>query len=177
MISRRGVGEEVGRVQARAVPQLVEIAVELIRPGFGDVVDLRRAVAPLIDGVGKGVDGHFRNGVEAEDEVGGEPAVQIGQRIVGFQAVDDVAVGKRRQAVELDVAVSVRAAHKIIAAARRVDEGARGKLQRVGEIAAGIGKIFERWALRVVEVLAFSGLRMATWPVTSILSLIARPAA
>ena len=125
MVSRRGVGEEVGRIQSRAVPQFVKIPMELVRSGFGDVIHLGRSVAPLIDRIGKGVDGDFRNRIESQDEVGGEPAVQIGQGIVGFKPIHDIAVGKRRQAVELHVAVAVRSAHKIIATSRRIDQRAR----------------------------------------------------
>ena len=79
-----------------------------------------------------------------EDEVGGEPAVEIRQWIVGLQAVDDVAVGERGQAVEFHVAVSVGATDEIVAAAGGVDQRAGGELQRVGQVAAGIGKIFKR---------------------------------
>ena len=128
----------------RAVPQFVEISVKLVGAGFGDVVDLGRSVSSLIHGIGKGVDGHFGDRIQPQDEVGGEAAVQVGERIVGFQPIDDVAVGQRRQAVEFHVAIAVRAAHEIVAAARRVDERAGGKLQRVGQIAAGIGKVFQR---------------------------------
>ena len=52
VISRRRIGEKIGGVEARAVPEFVEISVKLVRAGLGDVVHLRRAVAPLIHGVG-----------------------------------------------------------------------------------------------------------------------------
>jgi len=35
--------------------------VEPVRAGFGYVVDLSRAVPPLIDGIEKGVDGYLRD--------------------------------------------------------------------------------------------------------------------
>ncbi len=110
MISGRGVGKEIRRVQLRAVPQLVQISVKLIGPGFGDVVDLRRAIPALIHRVGNRVDGHLRDGIQSQDQIGGKAAVQVGQRIVGLQAVDNIAVGKRWQAVELHVAVTIGAA-------------------------------------------------------------------
>ena len=101
---------------------------ELIRARLGDVIDLGCSVPPLIDRVRKGVDGYLRNGVQTQNQVSREAAVQIGQGVVRFESVNDVAVRERRESVELHVAVSVRAPHEIIAAACRVDEGARGKL-------------------------------------------------
>ena len=138
-----GVGKEIGGVESRAVPQLVEVSVKPVGPGLGDVVDLRSAVPALIDGVGERVDGHLRDGIQSQHQIGGKAAVQVGQRIVGFQAIDDVAVRERRQAVELHVAIAVRAADEVVAAAGRVDERAGGELQRVGHVAARIRKVFE----------------------------------
>src|ERR1700691_3969465 len=60
VISRSGIREIVGGVELRAVPQLVQVSVKLVRSRFGNVVDLRRSVAPLIDGIGKRIDRHFR---------------------------------------------------------------------------------------------------------------------
>jgi len=45
LVAGRGIGEEIGCVEARAVPEFVKVAVETIAAGFGDVVDLRGAVA------------------------------------------------------------------------------------------------------------------------------------
>ena len=166
MVSRRRVREIVGGVEARAVPQLVEISVKLIRAGFGDVVDLRRAVPPLIHGVGKRVHGHFRDGIQSQHQIRRKSAVQIGQRIVGFQAVHDVAVRKRRQPVELHVAVAVRAADEIVAAARRVDQRPGGKLQRVRQIAARIRKIFQRGRIEIrggIRILRIDERRRAAY--------------
>ena len=89
---------------------------KLVGAGLGDVVDLGSAVSSLIHGIGKGVDRHVRDRIQSQDEVGGEAAIQIGQRVVGFQSIDDVAVRQGRQTVEFDVAVSIRAAHEIVAA-------------------------------------------------------------
>ena len=75
-------------------------------------------------------------------QIGRKAAIQIRQRIVGFQAIDDIAVGERRQAIELHVAVTVRAADEVVAAARGVDERASGKLQRIGHVATRIRKVF-----------------------------------
>ena len=129
VISRRGVREIVGRVELRAVPQLIQISVKLVGAGFRDVVDLRRSIPSLIDGIGKRVDRHFRDGIQSEHEVGRKPAVQIGQRVVGFESIDDVAVRESGQSVELHIAVAVRAADKIVSAARRVDERARWQIE------------------------------------------------
>ena len=137
---------------------------EPVCAGLGDIVDLGGAVAPLIHGIGKRVDGDFGNRIEPEDQIGGEPAVEVGERIVGFQTIDDVAVGERRQAVEFHVTVAVRSAHKIIAASGRVDQGAGGKLQGIGQIAPGIGKVVEAGAASVAEVLAFSVLIRGATP-------------
>ena len=98
VISRRRIGEVIRRIQQRTIPQFIEIPVKLIRAGLGDVVDLRRSIPPLIHGIGKGVDGHFGNRIQSQDEVGGKAAVEIGERVVGFQSVDDVAVGEGRAA-------------------------------------------------------------------------------
>ena len=132
VIPRRRIGEVVRRIQQRTIPQFIEIPVKLIRAGLGDVVDLGCSIPSLIHGIGKSVDGHFRNRIQSQDEVGGKAAVEIGERVVRFQSVNDVAVGEGGQSVELHVAIPVGAADEIVAAARRVDEGARRKLQRVG---------------------------------------------
>ena len=116
---------------------------ELVGAGLCDVVDLRRSIPPLIDGIGKRIDRHFRNRIESENEVGRESAVQIGQRVVRLQSIDDVAVRESGQSVELHVAVPIRAADEIISAACRIDERPGGKLKRVGQIAARIRKVFQ----------------------------------
>ena len=144
MVSKSGIREIVGGVEPRAVPQLIEVPVKLVGAGLGDVIDLRRAVAPLVHGIGERVHRDFRDGVQSEHQIGRESAVQIRQRIIRFQPIDDIAVGERRQSIELHVAIPVGAAHKIVATPRRVDQRARGKLQRVGQITPGIRKIFQR---------------------------------
>ncbi len=103
---------------------------KLVRAGFGDVVDLRCSVSPLIHGVGKRIDRYLRYRIQTEHQIRRESAVQIGQRIIGFQPIDDVAVGERRQSIELHVAIPIRAADEIVPAAGRIDQRARGKLQR-----------------------------------------------
>ena len=144
MISGGGVGKEIRGIELRAVPQFVQISVKPIGAGFRDIVDLRSAIAALIDRVGDRVDGHLRDRIQTQHQIGGKAAIQVGQRIVGFQAIDDVAVRKRRQAIELHVAIAVRAADEVVPAAGRVDERAGGELQRIGHVAARIRKIFER---------------------------------
>ncbi len=124
VISRRGVGEIIRGVQERAIPDFVQISVELVGAGFGDVVDLRGAVSSLIHRVRKRIDGHFGNRIQAQHQICGKSAVQIRKRIVGFQAVHDVAVRERGQPVELHIAVAVRAADEIVTAAGRVDQRA-----------------------------------------------------
>ena len=143
MVSGRGVRKEIGGVELRAVPQLVQVSVKPIGAGFRDVVDLRGAVPALIDRVGNRVDRHLRDRIQSKHQIGRKAAVQIRQRIVGLQAVDDVAVGKRRQAVELHVAVAIRAADEVVPAPGRVDERAGGKLQRIRHVAARIRKVFD----------------------------------
>src|SRR5208337_54511 len=93
--------------------------------------------------VGNRVDRNLRDRVQSQDQIGRKAAVQVGQRIVGLQAVDNISVGKRRQAIELHIAVTIRATYEIVPAAGRVDQSAGGELQRIGEVAAGIRKIFE----------------------------------
>ena len=111
--------------------------------GFGDIVDLRSAVAALVDRVRDRVDGHLGDRIQSQHQIGGKAAVEVGQRVVGLESVDDVAVRKRGQTVELHVAVAVGAAHEVVAAAGGVDERAGGKLQRVGHVAARIRQVFE----------------------------------
>jgi hypothetical protein len=96
----------------------------------------------LIDGVGQGIDCYLGDRIQSKHKVGRETAVQIRQRIVGLQTVDDVAVGKRRQTIELHVAITVRPAHEVVSAARCVDESARGELQRVRHVAARVREVF-----------------------------------
>ena len=149
VIARSGIGKEIGGVESGAVPEFVEIAVKVVGARLCDVIDLRSAVATLIDRVGESIDGDFSDGVQAEDEIGREPAVEIGERVVGFETVDNVAVGERGQTVEFDIAVAVGAADEVVAAAGGVDESARSKLQGIGEIAARVGKILECWRAQI----------------------------
>ena len=114
-----------------------------VGPGFGDIVHLRSAITALVNRVRNRIDRHFGDGVQAQNEVGGKAAVQIGQRIVSLQSIDNVAVGKRGQAIELHIAVAVGAADEVVTAAGGVDEGAGGELQRISHVAAGIRKVFE----------------------------------
>ena len=101
---------------------------KLIGAGFRDVVDLRSAVPALIDCVGEGVDCYLRDRIQSQDQIRRQAAIQVGQRIVGLQAIDNVAVRKRGQAIELHVAITIRAADEIVPASGRVDESARGEL-------------------------------------------------
>jgi len=91
VVAWRRIREEIGGVELRAIPQFVEVAMKLIGAGLGDVVHLRRSVAPLIDRIRQRVHGHLGDGVQAEDQIGGKSAVQIRERIVGLEAVHDVA--------------------------------------------------------------------------------------
>jgi len=59
VIAGSGVGEEVGGIEARAVPEFIEIAMKLIGPGFGDVVHLRGTISSLVNGVRKRVNRHL----------------------------------------------------------------------------------------------------------------------
>src|SRR5208337_1311465 len=100
--------------------QLVQVSVKLIGAGFRDIVNLRSAIAALIHRVGNRVDRNLRDRVQSQDQIGRKAAVQVGQRIVGLQAVDNISVGKRRQAIELHIAVTIRATYEIVPAAGRV---------------------------------------------------------
>ena len=142
VISGGRVRKEIRRIELRAVPQLVQVPVKPVGPGFRDIVDLRSAIPALIDRVGERVDRHLRDRIQSKHQIGRKAAVQIGQRIVGFQSIDDIAVGERRQAIELHVAITIRAADEVVAAARGVDERASGKLQRVSHVATRIRQVF-----------------------------------
>ncbi len=65
---------------------------KLIGAGSGHVVHLSGAVTALVHRVGKGVHRHLRDGIQTKNEVRGKPAIQIGERIVGLQAVYNVAI-------------------------------------------------------------------------------------
>ena len=108
-----------------------EAAEKLVGSGLCDVVDLRRSIAPLIDSIRMRIDRHFGYRIQYKDEVGREFAVQIGQRVVCFQAIDNATVRESGEAIEHNVAEPIRAANKIIAAACRIDEHACGKLKGI----------------------------------------------
>ncbi len=143
VIPRRRVCEIVRCIQKRAIPKLVKIPVELVRTGFRDIVDLRRSISSLVHRVRERVDGHFRNRVQTQHEIGRQAAVEIGEGIVRFESVHDVAIGERRKSVELHVAKAVGTADEIIAVPRGIDERAGRELQRVGEVSAWIGEVFQ----------------------------------
>src|SRR5258708_35607824 len=54
------IREIVGCVELRAIPQLIEVPVKLVRTGLCNVVDLRRSIPPLIDGIRKRIYRPFR---------------------------------------------------------------------------------------------------------------------
>ena len=116
---------------------------ELVGSRFCDVVHLGGAVASLIHRVGERVDRHLRNGVKAQHQIGGEAAVEVGQGIVGFQSVDDVSVRKRRKSIEFDISITVRSADEIVAAAGSINQRPRRELERICQVAAGVGQIFQ----------------------------------
>jgi len=66
--------------------------VKLVGSGLGDVIDLGGAIAALVNLVGKRVDGNLRNRISAQYQVGREPTIQIGERVVGFEPIHNVAV-------------------------------------------------------------------------------------
>jgi hypothetical protein len=109
--------------------------VELVGAGFGDVIDLRRSIPALVHGVRKRIDGHLRDRVQAEHEIGREAAIEVRKRIIRLQAVDDVSVGEGRQAIEFHVAVTIRSADEIVATARRIDQSARRELNGIAFLA------------------------------------------
>ena len=137
-----GMEEVVGGVQQRAVPYLVRVAVKLVRPRLGEVVDLRRAVAALIDRIGVGVHGGLLQRVQADDEIRGEPDIQSEERIVRVVAVEDVAVRGRGQPVELDIAVAAGSLG-VVRRACRIHQCALGKLRDIGEVLAGVGQALD----------------------------------
>jgi len=48
------------------------------------------------------------------------------------------------QTVEFHIAITIAAAHKIVAASCRINQGTGGELQGVGQLPAWIGQVFER---------------------------------
>ena len=84
-----------------------------------------------------------------EDEVCREPAVEIGQRIIRFQSIDDVTVRESGEAVEFDVAVTVRAADEIVPTACRVHQRACGKLKRISSVTARIGEVVQCLCIQI----------------------------
>ena len=92
VVARRGVRKEISRAELRAVPQFIQISVHLVRSGLGHVIDLRGSIAPLIHRIGDRVHGHLRDRIQAQHQVGRKAAVQVRQRVVRLQAIDDIAV-------------------------------------------------------------------------------------
>ena len=76
------VEEVVFRIEQRAVPYFVHIAMKCVRAGLGEVVDLGHGVPALVDGEGVCVHGRFLHGIEADDEIGRKPDVQSQPGIV-----------------------------------------------------------------------------------------------
>ncbi len=172
VISRGGIREIVGRVEPRAVPQLIEISVKLVRTRFRDVVDLRRSVPPLVDRIGKRVDRHFRDRIQSENEVCREPAVQIRQRIVCFQPIDDVAVRESGQSVELHVAVPISSPPtKSLPLPAVLHQRARGKLKRISQITAWIRKVFQRRRIESRRCICIFRVDEGSSPLTSMVCL------
>ncbi len=82
----------VRRIQDRAIPNLVQVSVKLVGPGFGDIIDLGCSIPSLVHRVRERVDGHFGYLVETQNEVSREAAIEICQRIVRFEPVHDIAI-------------------------------------------------------------------------------------
>ena len=96
------------RVEERAIPYFVCVAVKRVGARLGEVVHLRYGVPPLIDRERVGVDGGFLDSIETDDEIGGEADVQTEPGIVRIIAIEDVAIRCGRQPVELHVAIAAR---------------------------------------------------------------------
>jgi hypothetical protein len=116
---------------------------DLIAPRFGHIVDLRSAVSPLIYGIGERIHSDLGDGIHSQHQIGRKAAVQVGEWIVALEAVHDIAIRHRRQSIEADVSITVRASHEVVAASGGVDERTRGKLKRVGKISTRIGQVFK----------------------------------
>ena len=69
---------------------------EVVRPGFGQEVDLRRSQAPLVRRIRGGVDRDLLHGTEAQLQVGGARVVEVQERVVGIQPVNGEVVGDGR---------------------------------------------------------------------------------
>ena len=117
---------------------------EPIRSGLGDVVDLRSPISPLIDGIGERIHCDLGDRIETQHQIRRQATVEICERVVRFEPINDVAVCERRQTIELDVAVAIRAADEIVAATGGIDQGARRKLQWICHVAAGIRQVLQR---------------------------------
>jgi len=62
-------------------------------------------VEELASSLRKRIDRDFRNGIEAKHKIGREAAVQVRERVIPCEPVNDVPVREGWQAVELNVAV------------------------------------------------------------------------
>ena len=86
------VQKVVLRVEQRAIPDFVRVAVERIGARFGEVVHLGYSVPTLIDGERVGIDRRFLDSVETGDEIRGKANVQSKPGIVRIVAIEDVAI-------------------------------------------------------------------------------------
>src|SRR5579863_2451121 len=93
-------------VEERSVPNLIQIAMECVGAGLGEIVNLGYGISALIDGKGIRVDCCFLDRVEPNDEICGEADIQSKPRIVRIVSVEDVADRRSRQAIEFDVSVA-----------------------------------------------------------------------
>ena len=117
---------------------------KLIRARLGDVVDLGCSIAPLIHGIGKCVDGRFRDQIGIATRLVERPLF----RLVSGSFVSsrhDVAIWQAARNFHVSVPGCV--ANKVVAACR-VDQRSRGKLQRVGHVAAWIRQVLQRWRIQ-----------------------------
>ena len=158
MIPRRRVRKIVRRIEKRPVPYLVKISVKLVGARLRDVIHLRSPIAALVHRIRKRIHRHFRNRIQPQHQIRRKPAVQIRQRIVRLQPVHNVSVRKRRQPIEFHVPVPVRPADEIVPAARRINQRAGRKLQRVSQVAARVRKILQRRRVKICARVRILGI-------------------
>ena len=82
-------------------------------------------VEELASSLRKRIDRDFRNGIEAKHKIGQEAAVQVRERVIPCEPVNDVPVREGWQAVELNVAVAGRTTDEVVTAAGSVHHRAK----------------------------------------------------
>ena len=126
------VVKEIVGVQQRAVPVLLQIAVELVRPRPRDEIHVGAGVAPVFDAVAVLHYRSFGNLILAQQKIAGAGVIQVQVGIVIVVPVDSEQVRGAGQSVRAEVPVP----------AARVDRDAGDRERHSGDVATRRREVF-----------------------------------